>query len=278
MMGAGSNNLLPLRHNQQQALPHVRGRSRAEAASAGMHRQAAADMKVNVAKGAAGAQDHLRDAGRPWIYPRPGVQSMMEQYSAEASRFPEARRRQQEVKDDNPMYIRDYAKCLLCWRCVQVCADDAQYTFAINFNGRGFETEIGTFFDKPIRDRVLCGQCVGVCPTGALKASGNSCGAGHESARNHCAQQRHEEAQRQAELIRARCGGEQPEQGDTDMLQAERVVPTTCPYCGVGCQVHLHVRDDTIYRVSGLFASPVNHGNLCVKGRFGTILWTHPIG
>ena len=70
------------------------------------------------------------------------------------------------------MYIRDYSKCLLCWRCVQVCADDAQYTFAINFNGRGFETEIGTFFDKPIPETtcVLCGQCVGVCPTGALKA------------------------------------------------------------------------------------------------------------
>jgi len=102
----------------------------------------------------------------------PEIQSMMEQYSAAASRFPEARRRQQEVKDDNPMYIRDYAKCLLCWRCVQVCADDAQYTFAINFNGRGFETEIGTFFDKPIPETtcVLCGQCVGVCPTGALKA------------------------------------------------------------------------------------------------------------
>ena len=54
------------------------------------------------------------------------------------------------------------------------------------------------------------------------------------------------------------------------MIEAERVVPTTCPYCGVGCQVHLHVRDDTIYRVSGRFESPVNRGNLCVKGRFGT--------
>ena len=54
------------------------------------------------------------------------------------------------------------------------------------------------------------------------------------------------------------------------MILAERVVPTTCPYCGVGCQVRLHVRDNTIYRVSGLFESPVNRGNLCVKGRFGT--------
>jgi predicted molibdopterin-dependent oxidoreductase YjgC len=76
-----------------------------------------------------------------------------------------------DVKDDNPMYIRDYSKCLLCWRCVQVCADDAQYTFAINFDGRGYETQIGTFFDKAIPETscVLCGQCVGVCPTGALK-------------------------------------------------------------------------------------------------------------
>ena len=69
------------------------------------------------------------------------------------------------------MYVRDYSKCLLCWRCVQVCAEDAQYTFAINFNGRGYETQIGTFFEKSIPETtcVLCGQCVGVCPTGALR-------------------------------------------------------------------------------------------------------------
>jgi predicted molibdopterin-dependent oxidoreductase YjgC len=69
------------------------------------------------------------------------------------------------------MYIRDYSKCILCWRCVQVCADDAQYTFAINFGERGFETHIATFYDKgmPETTCVFCGQCVGVCPTGALK-------------------------------------------------------------------------------------------------------------
>lgn len=54
------------------------------------------------------------------------------------------------------------------------------------------------------------------------------------------------------------------------MIEADRVVPTTCPYCGVGCQVDLHIRQDTIFRVSGRFDRPVNHGNLCVKGRFGT--------
>ncbi len=101
----------------------------------------------------------------------PEILTLMDEYGARADRFPEAERRESALKDDNPMYVRDYSKCLLCWRCVQVCADDAQYTFAINFNGRGYETQIGTFFDRAIPETtcVLCGQCVGVCPTGALK-------------------------------------------------------------------------------------------------------------
>ena len=99
------------------------------------------------------------------------IQHMMYEYGASSSRFPDAQPRESAVKDDNPMYVRDYSKCLLCWRCVQVCAEDVQYTFAINFDGRGFETQIGTFFDKKIPETscVLCGQCVAVCPTGALK-------------------------------------------------------------------------------------------------------------
>ena len=101
----------------------------------------------------------------------PDILAMLDEYGASAERFPEAERREVPVKDDNPMYIRDYSKCLLCWRCVQVCADDAQYTFALSFNGRGYETQIGTFFDRVIPETtcVLCGQCVGVCPTCALK-------------------------------------------------------------------------------------------------------------
>jgi NADH dehydrogenase/NADH:ubiquinone oxidoreductase subunit G len=99
------------------------------------------------------------------------IQEMLREYGADVERFPGAERREVALKDDNPMYVRDYSKCLLCWRCVQVCAEDAQYTYAINFNGRGFETQIGTFFDRSIPETtcVLCGQCVGVCPTGALK-------------------------------------------------------------------------------------------------------------
>lgn len=99
------------------------------------------------------------------------IRAQMEDYGADAARFPEAERRAPPLLDDNPMYVRDYAKCILCWRCVQVCAEDAQYTFALSFDGRGFETQIGTFFDQPMPEStcVFCGQCVGVCPTGALK-------------------------------------------------------------------------------------------------------------
>lgn len=101
----------------------------------------------------------------------PEILTLMREYGASAERFPGARRREIPLKDDNPMYVRDYSKCVLCWRCVQVCAEDAQYTYAINFSGRGYETEIGTFFDAPMPATtcVFCGQCVGVCPSGALK-------------------------------------------------------------------------------------------------------------
>jgi len=53
------------------------------------------------------------------------------------------------------------------------------------------------------------------------------------------------------------------------MIKPDRIVTTTCPYCGVGCALNLHIKDDFIYRVASPFDSPTNHGNLCVKGRFG---------
>lgn len=101
----------------------------------------------------------------------PDIQALLAEYRVDRRRFPEARRREFPVLDDNPMYVRDYAKCILCWRCVQVCAEDAQYTFALDFAKRGFETHIATFWDKPMPETtcVFCGQCVGVCPTNALK-------------------------------------------------------------------------------------------------------------
>ena len=102
----------------------------------------------------------------------PDIARLMVDYGAQPGRFDGARLRQPPLIDDNPMYIRDYAKCVLCWRCVQVCAEDAQYTYALSFSGRGFDTTIATFFDRPMPRTtcVFCGQCVGTCPTGALKA------------------------------------------------------------------------------------------------------------
>lgn len=102
----------------------------------------------------------------------PEIEQMLKEYGAKPERFAGGERRQPAMLDDNPVYLRDYAKCVLCWRCVQVCAEDAQYTYAINFSGRGFHSSIATFFDKPMPATtcVFCGQCVGVCPTGALKA------------------------------------------------------------------------------------------------------------
>jgi NADH dehydrogenase/NADH:ubiquinone oxidoreductase subunit G len=100
----------------------------------------------------------------------PEIGDLLAEYGADDNRF-DGERRHAEIYDDNPFYIRDYNQCINCWRCVQVCADDAQFTYVLNFNGRGFHTQIATYQDLPMPDTtcVFCGQCVGVCPTGALK-------------------------------------------------------------------------------------------------------------
>ncbi len=101
----------------------------------------------------------------------PAIQRLMDDTHADRERFPGARRREFPLYDDNPFYVRDYSQCVLCWRCVQVCAADAQYTFALTIDSRGFNSHISTAFDvtMPESTCVFCGQCVGVCPTGALK-------------------------------------------------------------------------------------------------------------
>ncbi len=101
----------------------------------------------------------------------PELQRQMEVFGADGNRFPEAVKRGQPVLDDNPFYVRDYQKCVQCWRCVQACADDLQFTYALGIGGRGFESRIVTFFEAPMPETtcVFCGNCVAVCPTGALK-------------------------------------------------------------------------------------------------------------
>ena len=101
----------------------------------------------------------------------PDILDLIKEYGADSERFVDGEERTAPIYDDNPFFLRDYNQCINCWRCVQVCGDDAQYAFALSFDGRAYHTQIGTFMGDGMMDTscVFCGQCVGVCPTGALK-------------------------------------------------------------------------------------------------------------
>ena len=143
----------------------------------------------------------------------------------------------QPVMVDNNLYVRDYSKCILCYKCVEACGEDAQNTFAIAVAGRGFDARISTEWATPLPDSacVYCGNCIGVCPTGALMFKSE---------------------------FDMRAEGAWDE-------SAQTVTETICPYCGVGCVLDLHVQDNTIVKVSSPMDSSVTDGHLCIKGRFG---------
>ena len=104
----------------------------------------------------------------------PGLDELMREYGAVPGRFgAEAQRVESGVKIDNDLYVRDYGKCVLCYKCVEACGEDAQHTFAIAVAGRGFEARISTESDRPLTESacVYCGNCIAVCPTGALMAN-----------------------------------------------------------------------------------------------------------
>ncbi len=94
----------------------------------------------------------------------------MERYGAVEGRFENSEKREYPVINDNPFYIRDYSRCILCERCVQVCSQDVQFSYALTTAGRGYGNRITTFYDNllPETSCVFCGNCVAVCPTGAL--------------------------------------------------------------------------------------------------------------
>jgi len=162
----------------------------------------------------------------------------MKLYEVEPSRFgATAATVAQPVKVDNPLYVRDYSRCILCYKCVEACGDDAQNTFAIAIAGRGFAATVSTEFDVVLPESacVYCGNCIGVCPTGALMFRSE-----HE--------------------LRA-----------ADLWHEDRqtVTRTVCSYCGVGCNLDLHVQDNRIVKVMSPLDHSVTSGHLCIKGRFG---------
>ncbi|GAC1309654.1 MAG: 2Fe-2S iron-sulfur cluster-binding protein [Vulcanimicrobiaceae bacterium] len=143
----------------------------------------------------------------------------------------------QPVKIDNNLYVRSYEKCILCYKCVEACGTDFQNTFAIAVAGRGFAARISTEFAVELPDSacVYCGNCIAVCPTGAL-------------------------------MFKSEYDMRQDGTWDENKQTA---TDTVCPYCGVGCTLTLHVQDNEIVKVTSPFDQTVTRGNLCIKGRFG---------
>lgn len=129
----------------------------------------------------------------------------------------------------NPTMERDQSKCILCGKCVRVCAE-IQGTNTIDFTDRGFNSRVTTEFDDPIdyKNCRMCGQCVTACPTGAL--------------------------------INKQFNGVRP-------WEVEKV-RTTCPFCGTGCNFDLNVKNGKVVGVTPNPDSPVNGTELCVKGRY----------
>jgi predicted molibdopterin-dependent oxidoreductase YjgC len=132
----------------------------------------------------------------------------------------------------NPFIVRDFSRCILCGRCVQAC-NDVQVNEAIFFGYKSAATKIVTGpEDEPLKNSncVFCGECVDVCPVGAL-------------------------VEKEARYAVRHWACDQ--------------VRTTCTYCGVGCQLWLHVQDGKVVKVTGVEEAAPNYGSLCVKGRFG---------
>ena len=150
-------------------------------------------------------------------------------YKITTPRFEESEQRY-PTENENPFIVRDFSRCILCGRCVQAC-NELVVNRAISLGYRGSESKVVTGGDRPYNDSecVFCGQCVEVCPVGALT--------------------------------------EKKAKGLGRPWETQKI-RTTCPYCGVGCQQLLHVKDGKIIKVTAVEDAQPNQGRLCVKGRF----------
>jgi formate dehydrogenase alpha subunit len=165
------------------------------------------------------------------------LQDLMYEYGVDETRFP-GQRHVYPMDDPNPFIQRDYTKCVLCRRCVQAC-QEINGVEALSMLWRGFDSRPGTARDGNLEDSPceFCGMCVELCPTGALSPK---------------------QALRKGRV-----------------WQLEKTA-STCPYCGVGCQLDYWTTDGEIVKVTSSWEAPANHGWTCVKGRFGFDFVQHP--
>ncbi len=145
-------------------------------------------------------------------------------------------KREFSIDEENPFYLRDYNKCIYCGKCVRVC-HEVQGAGAIDYSHRGFYSQISSPYEVPIQDSscVFCGMCIELCPVGALMPK-------HQI-----------------------FAGRPWEVKNFD---------TVCPYCGVGCNLTLKVKDNNIADVHVPDREP-NNGEICVKGKFGWDFISH---
>ena len=151
-------------------------------------------------------------------------------YGVRRSKF-QGDRHQDPIDDSSPVILRDTNKCVLCGKCVRVCAE-IQGRNVLDFTHRGFNTKVAPALEAGMGESecVGCGSCVAVCPVGALT--------------------------------------EKQMKGLARPWEVTKV-KTTCPYCGCGCNFDLNVKDGKVIGVTSNETAEVNGRHLCIKGRFG---------
>ncbi|MDY0285107.1 MAG: formate dehydrogenase subunit alpha [Bacteroidales bacterium] len=135
------------------------------------------------------------------------------------------------VDASSPVLVYDASKCIRCFRCIKAC-DEVQGKNVLSFTERGLDSYIIAGFNHwGSSECDGCGECIQLCPTAALV--------------------------------------EKPNREIFHLEKIERKVTTTCPYCGVGCQMELWIQEGKIVRITGKEGVSPNDGRLCIKGRFG---------